>query len=456
MTGGKPSVLIVDDKRNMISLLRRVMEDVFTVLSASNGREALSLLGRQAVDVIVSDIVMPELDGMELLMQARRRSPRTQIILMTGYGTIEQAVQAGKAGAFDYIAKPFDPDEMVDVVHRALGVRDRVEQDPAWPGLVGVSTAMQRVRELLETVRNTDATVLLTGESGTGKTLVARLLHAAGKRAAARFVAVNCGAIPRDLIEAELMGYQSGAFTGATTEKKGLAEEASGGTLFLDEIGELPVELQVKMNMLIQDREVRRLGELGTRKVDVRIIAGTNRDLEAMVQDHTFRKDLYYRLNVFPIEVPPLRERREDIPLLAAHHLALAAAREARSIDGITPAAEAILTNHDWPGNVRELENVIDRAVLVTTGDRLTPEDLPRALGSGRAALLTLPEDLASLTYRQLMEVASDNATRAYLKELLDRYSGNVTRAAAHAGLERQSLHRLLRRHGVHSREFKD
>jgi DNA-binding NtrC family response regulator len=456
VTARKDAILIVDDKPNMIGLLRRVLGDGFTIHSAGDGREALELLDREDVDVIVSDIVMPELDGMHLLRRARKKSPETQIILMTGHGTVEQAVAAVKAGAFDYVTKPFDPDEMVETIKKALRLRHRLQLSGDWPGVIGRSPAMQDVFRMMSSVKNTDTTVLLTGESGTGKGLIARALHAAGKRSAGRFVAVNCGAIPRDLIEAELMGYQPGAFTGATGAKRGLVEEAEGGTLFLDEISELPADVQVKMNAVVQDRELRRIGDVRGRTVDVRIIAATNRDLRRLVAERAFREDLYYRLNVFPIDLPPLRERREDIPLLARHALITAAAREGKSVDVFAPGIEEALCGYSWPGNVRELANAIERAVILASGPAVTREGLPSTLFQPRPPAAALPADLTAMTYRQVMDVSSEATTRAYLESVLALYNGNVTRAAAHAGMERESLHRLLKRHGVHSHAFKE
>lgn len=455
MSERKDTVLIVDDKPNMIALLRRVLGDACTVHAAGDGREALQVLGRVDVDVIVSDIVMPEVDGMQLLLQARRKCPETQIILMTGHGTVEQAVQAVKAGAFDYVSKPFDPDDMVQLIQKAARLRHGLRLTGEWPGVIGVSPAMGTVFRAMQSVKNSDLTVLLTGESGTGKGLIARSLHATGKRAAARFVAVNCGAIPRDLLEAELMGFVAGAFTGAVGAKQGLVEDADGGTLFLDEIGELPSELQVKMNMLVQDREIRRVGDVRVRKIDVRFIAATNQDLARMTAEHRFREDLFYRLNVFPIELPPLRQRREDILLLAKHSLAASSAREGKVIDGFAPDVEAALVAYGWPGNVRELENQVERAVILATGSTLTADCFPRRLFDPEVPSAIVPEDLTRVSYRQVMEIASDAATRVYLERLLALYNGNVTRAAVHAGMERQSLHRLLRRHGVKSGTFK-
>jgi DNA-binding NtrC family response regulator len=455
MSDTRSHILVVDDKPNMIALLKRVLGDACVVHSAGNGREALQMLDRVDVDVIVSDIVMPEVDGMQLLLQARRKCPETQIILMTGHGTVEQAVQAVKAGAFDYVTKPFDPDDMVETIHKAARLRHGLKLTGEWPGVIGISPAMAAVFRAMQSVKNADLTVLLTGESGTGKGLVARALHTGGKRATARFVSVNCGAIPRDLIEAELMGFAAGAFTGAVAAKQGLVEDAEGGTLFLDEISELPAELQVKMNTLVNDREIRRVGEIRVRKIDVRFIAATNRDLARLTAERRFREDLYYRLNVFPIELPPLRQRREDIPLLAKHCLATSAAREGKMIDGFAPDVEAALAAYHWPGNVRELENLVERAVILATGTTLTVDCFPRCLFDAETPAAFIPEDLTRVTYRQVMEVASDAATRVYLERLLALYNGNVTRAAVHAGMERQSLHRLLRRHGVKSGSYK-
>jgi DNA-binding NtrC family response regulator len=324
----------------------------------------------------------------------------------------------------------------------------------AFHNIVGKSAAMQGVYRLLEQASELDITVLLTGETGTGKELAARAIHYQSARRDRRFVPVNCGALPSELVESELFGHARGAFTGATSAKSGLFEEASGGTLFLDEVGELPLSVQVKLNRALQEREIRRVGDNAPVKVDVRVIAATHRDLKTEVQAGRFRDDLFYRLYVFPVRLPALRERREDIPLLAAHFLEKHGRAFRRELTGLTPEALRILTGYVWPGNVRELENVIERAVAVSAGPAVDARDLTPEVVSGQAGSLPV-EILAKLPYRKALEAARDRVSRDYLVTLMREFEGNVTRAAERAAVERESLHRLLRRHGIRSDDFK-
>jgi two-component system response regulator AtoC len=310
------------------------------------------------------------------------------------------------------------------------------------------------VYRLLEQAAGLDITVLLGGETGTGKELAARAIHYHSTRKERRFVPVNCGALPPDLVESELFGHARGAFTGAATAKAGLFEEAEGGTIFLDEIGELPLGTQVKLNRVIQEREIRRVGDNVAIKVDVRVIAATHRDLKAEVQAGRFREDLFYRLNVFPIRLPPLRERTEDVPLLASHFLEKHARAMRREIGGFDPEALRLLASHPWPGNVRELENAVERAVAIASGSSILSRDLPTDLTAPASPHSPGPA-LAAMPYREVVEQAQDRVSREYLVALLTEFHGNVTRSAARAGLERESLHRLLKKHGLRSDDFK-
>jgi DNA-binding NtrC family response regulator len=383
---------------------------------------------------------------------------------MTAYGAVPDAVEAMKQGAYDFIQKPFDPDAAALVVARALerrrlraqtvSLRKELEGVNSFHNMIGKSPPMREVYGLLERAAGIDMTVLLTGETGTGKELAARAVHYHSERKHNRFVPVNCGGLPAELVESELFGHAKGAFTGAAATKPGLFEEANRGTLFLDEVGELPLPVQVKLNRALQDKEIRRVGENTPFSVDVRIIAATHRDLKAEVQAGRFREDLFYRLHVFPIRVPALRERREDIPALAAHFLTKHARSGKREIVGIGNAAMRGLTAYNWPGNVRELENAIERAVAIAAGKEIDIRDLPAELRGAQVGALPA-EVLVKMPYREAMETARDRISREYLAVLLREFDGNVTRAAERAGIERESLHRLLKRYSVRSEEFK-
>jgi two-component system response regulator AtoC len=383
--------------------------------------------------------------------------------MMTGYATVADAVRAMKLGAFDYLEKPFDPDAALAVLARAAEhkrIADAARRAAA-PGeadafhnLVGASPPMRGVYALLEKAAALDITVLLGGETGTGKELAARAIHYHSARKERRFVPVNCGALPGELVESELFGHARGAFTGAAAAKPGLFEEAQGGTLFLDEVGELPLPAQVKLNRALQEKEIRRVGDNAPVKVDVRVIAATHRDLREEVKAGRFREDLFYRLHVFPVRLPPLRERAEDVPLLAAHFLQKHARALRRALRGFDAEALRRLAGYPWPGNVRELENTVERAVAVSTGEVVGVADLPPEI-AGTAPAAPGGPDLARMPYREAVELARDRISREYLVALMTEFGGNVTRAAERAGMERESLHRLLKRYALRSDDFK-
>ncbi|QDE68498.1 MULTISPECIES: sigma-54-dependent transcriptional regulator [Myxococcus] len=461
----RPSVLVVDDKENMRHLITRILGDAYQVRTAEDGGRALSLIQTQPFDVVVTDIRMPGADGFEVLKAVKQHSPTTEVILMTAYASVPKAVEAIKEGAYDYLPKPFDPDEASLVVARALerkrlkeqaaSLRRELEGIYSFQNIIGRSAPMRALYGLLERASELDITVLITGETGTGKELVARAIHHHGPRKDRPFIAVNCGALPSELIESELFGHARGAFTGAVETKAGLFEAASGGTIFLDEIGELPLSVQVKLNRTLQDKEVRRVGDAVARRIDARVITATHRDLKAEVTASRFREDLYYRLNVFPVHLPPLRERREDIPLLAMHFVQKAAKTYRQPVDGLEPDALRALTGYSWPGNVRQLENAIERAVAITTGSRVGADALPPEVTGGQQG--ALPADhLVKMPFREAVDLARDRASRDYLIALLREFGGNVTRAAERAGMERESLHRLLKRFGLRSDDFKE
>jgi len=457
-------VLVVDDKENILKLFGKILADGHQLTTALDGARALSLIATEEFDVVVTDIRMPGAGGFEVLAAVKARSPSTEVVMMTGYATVGDAVRAMKLGAYDYLEKPFDPDAAALTVARAAerrrlrdetaSLRRELEGIHSFHNLVGKADRMKDVYRLLEQAAGLDITVLLGGETGTGKELAARAIHYHSSRKERRFVPVNCGALPPELVESELFGHARGAFTGAATAKAGLFEEAEGGTIFLDEIGELPLPTQVKLNRVLQEREIRRVGDNVAIKVDVRIVVATHRDLKTEVQAGRFREDLFYRLNVFPIRLPPLRERAEDVPLLAAHFLEKHARAMRREIGGFDPEALRLLASHPWPGNVRELENAVERAVAISSGPDILSRDLPAELAAPGPVLPPGPV-LASMPYRDAVEQAQERVSREYLVALLTEFHGNVTRAAARAGLERESLHRLLKKHGLRSDDFK-
>jgi len=456
-------VLVVDDKDNIVKLLARILTPEFDVTTAEDGTRALGLIAATEFDVVISDIRMPGADGMVVLQETRRQHPETEVILMTAFGTVQAAVDAMKQGAYDYLQKPFEPDEPLLLVRRAVELRRLRAQardlQAALAGahkldnLIAESPQMRRVVELVHRAATSDVTVLVTGESGTGKEVVAHAIHRTSTRQHKRFVPVNCGAMPEALFEAELFGYMKGAFTGASAEHAGLFEDTNEGTLLLDEIGELPLAMQVKLNRALQERTIRRLGDTEERAIDVRVIASTNVDLRAAVTAGRFRDDLFYRLNVFPIHVPPLRDRKADVPLLAA--LFVERHRRDGQADGFTGDALAALLDYEWPGNVRELENVVQRALAVSDGAKISASAFVDELGaSGNLARANVPH-IEKLSYRDMLDTARDRATREYLVALMKELGGNVTQAAERAGIERESMHRLLKKHGVRSDDFK-
>lgn len=451
--GGRPVVLVVDDKPNMLRLMSKVLRQDAQVRAADNGAAALAILGTEPVDVVLCDLKMPDMDGIEVLKGCKRLRPSAEFVLMTAYATVGTAVDALRLGAYDYLTKPFEPEAARAVVLRALGRAgasgpdEPGEGSEVLPGLVARSASMRELADLVGRVADSEATTLLMGETGTGKELVARALHQLSPRASHRFIAVNCAALPAELLESELFGYARGAFTGAGRDRPGLFEEAHDGTLFLDEIGEMRSSLQAKLTRALEERAVRRVGESHERPVNVRLIAATHRNLEQMVQDEAFREDLFYRLNVAVIRIPPLRERRDDIELLATQFLRdrFSAKHPVRGFT--TPAVEA-LVGYDWPGNVRQLRAAVERACVVVRGERIDVSDLPPEVVSA-VPLEGGSSDLSSLTWSEALERGRADVAQRYLQGVLDRFDGQVSEAARHAGIERESFYRLMRRYGV-------
>jgi len=449
-------ILIVDDEpsiRKVLSAqLRRLGHEVDT---AEDGAAAIARLQREPFHAVVSDLKMPHVDGLQLLRWTRDHLPGLPVILITAHGTVDTAVEALKQGAFDYITKPFDQADLHRILTKALATeaangRRWQPQGQERMGIVGSTPRMREVFDLVERVAPSPTTVLISGESGTGKELVARAIHAQSPRAGAPFVQINCGAIPENLFEAELFGYQRGAFTGATSDKPGRFELAHQGTLFLDEVGELPLEMQVKLLRVLQERQIDRVGGLGPIPVDVRLVAATNVDLHEAVEAGRFRRDLFYRLNVLPIPLPPLRERADDIPLLVEHFLARFNQRLGKQIQRCEPAALAALLEHDWPGNIRELENLMERVVLLTDGDTIGVDDLP-PLGR-RPSSVPDGDDLEHLGLKEYVRVHTAKLERARIQRALDAEEGNVTRAARRLGISRKSLQTKMKDYGLRER----
>ncbi len=465
MTRATPRLLVVDDDPIVRKSCERILEHDHEIQLAETGCDGLAALEGAPFDLALVDLKLPDVDGMEILRQAQDRFPETPVIIITGYSTIRGAVDAIKVGAFDYIAKPFTPDELEAAVEKALRqrrfltdyrqLRDVLADQYHVSRIVGDSPAMKQVFALIRQVAETDSTVFITGESGTGKELVARAVHFSSSRKDARFVAVDCGAIAPSLIASELFGHVKGAFTGAERDRGGLIQAANGGTLFLDEIVNLPLDLQSALLRVIEEREVRPVGVSESVAVDVRYIAAANRDVRALVDEGEFREDLYYRLNVFPIALPPLRERREDILPLARHFLATFSQKMHKRVDGFTPEAANLLTQYDWPGNVRELSNVVERLVILCTEGQVGQARLRESLAvpSSAPAVPHTASELNDLRQR-LREEAVAEAEKAFLLEALSRNDYNVTKAADQTGMQRSNFQALLKKHGLRLKDL--
>ncbi|HVP66525.1 MAG TPA: sigma-54 dependent transcriptional regulator [Anaeromyxobacteraceae bacterium] len=451
------NVLVVDDEEAMRHLLAVILKERgYEVRTVANGEDALKELAARDYDLVLSDVRMPRMDGLALLRKALEARPDLTFIVMSAYGTHDTAIEAMKAGAYDYVSKPFKPDEVVLVLRKAeererlarenRRLRTELAAGYRFENLVGGSPAMQDVIRQVRKVAPLKATVLLTGESGTGKELVARAVHELSPRASFPFVAVNCGAIPADLIESELFGHVRGAFTDASRDKKGLAAEADGGTLFLDEIGELPPQLQVKLLRFLQEEEVRRVGDTRAEKVDVRVVAATARDLGRAVKEGQFREDLFYRLNVVGIRLPPLRERREDIAPLVRHFLVkYRSLRPDAPLSGVSPAAMEALGAYRWPGNVRELEHVVERAVVLAEGSELGEEDLPDELRSAPRPVAPVALPTGSLSVKRAIRSVEEQLIR----KALEQTGGNRTRAAELLDISYRALLYKIKEYGI-------
>ncbi len=471
MTSTKSKILIVDDDKELLSSCAKLLRsnEQLDVVTCDGRAPAEAEIQRHEFDLIISDLSMPDGTGLELLNVAKNVSPETPFVIFSAYGNVEHAVEAMRDGAFDFIEKPFKAERLRIVVEKSLQLRalmkekndleeklvekEGLAKEVGTPNIVGTSPAIRRVLGMVSQVAETGANVTVIGESGTGKELVARSVHAASARKDKPFVPVNCGAFPPELFESELFGYEKGAFTGAYRSKPGLLEFADGGTFFLDEVCELSLPLQVKLLRTLQERTIRRVGGTELKEIDVRIISASNQDLEKAVEDGTLREDLYYRLNVINIPLPPLRERTGDIPLLSEHFLSKYSKLSPKKINGISADAMRCLERYNWPGNVRELENVVERAVTLTTAEWIRPGDLPGHIARRQDRALAVEMDLP---FKEVKEKLIHKFEKEYLLQMLDRHNGNVTHAAECSGIDRRTFHRLLSRHQIDSRHWKD
>ncbi len=455
-------ILVVDDEEIVIrSCLRALAGDDREIDAVQSGAEALRRIDEGRYDVVVLDIMMPNVDGLEVLQRAKEAHPDLEIIMVTGLSQIDTAVKSMKLGAFDYLSKPFDPDELRLVVERALerrrllqenlNLRTEMSSRYRFENIIGSSPRMQEVFRLIAQCAPTNSTVLVTGESGTGKELIARAIHYNSLRKEKPIVAVDCTSLSENLLESELFGHVKGSFTGAVSNKRGLIEIAHGGTLFLDEIGNIPLSIQAKLLRVIQEREFKAVGDTRTQSVNVRIIAATNKDLKEMVADGTFRDDLYYRINIFPIHVPPLRDRKADIPALAFHFLKACSEDVGKKVDQISEGAMNVLLNYDWPGNVRELENVIHRAVILASDNVVRKAHLSVAQ-EGNGVEVPKTGDELKRTKKAAREKSVEAIEKAFLVEALKRNAWNVTRSAEDTGMQRANFQALMKKHGIRLR----
>lgn len=454
-------ILIVEDEPDMRETCRRILaRQGYQVSTAADGPSAMELVRNEAFSLVITDLRLPEMSGMEILREVKRASPSTGVVLITAYGSIEMALQAVRDGAFDYIPKPFSMEQLRIAVERALEyqrleeenkrLRQELHDQFQFGSIVGASPALAPALQIIRKTAGTEATILIHGESGTGKELLARCIHANSLRRAGPFVPIDCAALPDTLLESELFGFEKGAFTGAEARKTGLLEQASGGTLFLDEVANIPLATQAKLLRVLEERQFRRLGGQELTALDVRLVTATHRNLAQMVAEGAFREDLYYRLHVIEVCLPPLRERPADIVPLAHFFLQGCPECDRKDVRGISSAAQMVLQNYRWPGNVRELKNVICRAVSLTESNQITPLDLPpeilEAVGSSRRP---------AGRFREAKRQVVDQFERSCLEQLLAETAGNVSRAARQAGMKRSALHRLLRKHHLRPARFR-
>lgn len=443
-----PKILIIDDEPLMrITLQDSLVGEGYEVVAAETGRKGVDFLRKNQWDIIITDLKLPDLEGIEILKEAKSLNPSTEVILITAYGSIDSAVSAMKEGASDYLTKPFSMDELFLIIKRLLRMkqleeenvrlRKKIEERFGLEGLVGKSSQMQKIYELIETVSQTDTTVLIYGESGTGKEIVANAIHLQSPRKNGSFIKVNCSALPETLLETELFGHERGAFTGAIRQRKGRFELANGGTLFLDEIGDISTTVQVKLLRVLQERQFERVGGNDTISVDVRMICATQKDLKEEIRKGTFREDLYYRLNVVPIALPPLRERREDILLLADHFISRFSKKMGKEITGLSEEGKALLLKYPFPGNIRELENILERAIALIKGKVIQAEDLPEEVCGQTSVIQVLCEKIRG---SKPLATAVSHFEKEYIHGVLEKTKGKKGQAAEMLGISRKTL----------------
>ncbi|MEJ2235769.1 MAG: sigma-54 dependent transcriptional regulator [Syntrophobacterales bacterium] len=461
----KDRLLVVDDEVDMLRLLQRsIRQDLACEIdTAASATEALRLLETKNYDLALVDIRMPGMDGLELLERVKQINPWLTVVMMTAHGVVELAVKSIKKGAYDFITKPFDHEELIHLLRKALersqllrenlNLQRRIKRKDPFENLVGSSPAMQRVYQTIQMIAKTDVTVLITGESGTGKDLAARAIHTLSNRCDQPYVTVNCPTLPENILESELFGYKKGAFTDASSDKIGLFEEARDGTIYLDEIGDITSAIQTKLLRVLQEKEIKPLGQTKSIKVDVRVIASTNRDLREKIRQQEFREDLFYRLNVLTVQMPPLREHKEDIPLLAEHFLKYYCEEFGKPPKSLSSELMDLLLRRNWEGNVRELENIINRAILLSTGDVIKPHEI--GWTAGLPDNCAVGNEIHGMPYKEAKGEVLRHFHAQYLGELLRRNNGNVTHSARECGLERQALQQILRRYGLRSQDFR-
>jgi DNA-binding NtrC family response regulator len=464
-------LLIIDDEVDMLQGLSRVLSlelENVSVLTASNPMEALELVGTRTFELILLDIRMPEMNGMDLLARIRETAPDVTVIMMTAYGSIETAVQAIRRGAYDFVTKPFAIPELLRVLRKGLercrlirenlNLRAKISEQNFFANFVGQTAPMRRLYDTIQALAHTNYTVLIRGQSGTGKELVARAIHDLSKRKSRPFLAVNCPAIPEQLLESELFGHKKGAFTGADTDYVGLFEEADGSTLLLDEIGDIPVTLQTKLLRVLQEQELRPLGGVKSKRINVRILASTNQDLEKKINERTFREDLFYRLNVVTVRTPTLRDIREDIPLLVDHFSKKFCAELEIPAKRFSPAATEDLMRRNWPGNIRELQNFVRRMLIFCRDEEIETMHIHAVEHPGSSPVQSLVLQYANMTMEPYIEARNrmlEQFTRSYVQNLLFTTNGNISKAAKTAGLSRVAVQKIMRRMGLHSPDFR-
>jgi len=467
-TMAKKKILVVEDEEKMCRLLEINLQDKYQVLSATDGEQAAKILRGEDVDLVLTDLKMPKKNGIELLKEAKSRNPHLPVILITAYGTVETAVEAMKQGAYDYILKPLRIEELELTIQKALAYKDllvenrilrrELKRDFGEESIITADPKMRRILELVDQIADTDATVLIQGESGTGKELVARAIHFKSPRADNPLISMNCGAIPATLLESELFGYEKGAFTGAAKTKKGRLELADSGTLFLDEVGEMPRELQVTLLRAIEEHKIMRVGGTREIEIDIRVVASTNKDLRQAVKSGNFREDLYYRLSVVCINLPPLRERKGDIPLLVKHFINKHRAVSKAKVTDVSEEALGYLKQYHWPGNIRELENCMIHAMAVAQDQVIGPGDLPEQVKEPHLdTVFQIPHSWKQLLQAKkiVREQAVGKVEREFLIRALERNRGNISRSASDVGMNRWQFQSLLKKYGIRPNEYR-